>query len=114
MNVPSGMSFSGGFTFCAWVNFNRITHYARIIDFGNGAGRDNAIMMIHDDTSEFKVNIWAGSSTSMFYLYSHPFTLNTWNHVVCVVQSRTTVYLHCMAFILLLKLCHIHSLSQDI
>jgi len=35
---PLGAIWGGGFTVCAWVRFDLVSYYERIIDFGNGSG----------------------------------------------------------------------------
>ena len=45
VDLPDGFAdFSGGITVCAWANTATLANWARIVDFGNGAGVDNILL----------------------------------------------------------------------
>ena len=44
LQVPSGVYFSGKFTFTAWVYMRSFGKYSRLFDFGNGAPMNNVFL----------------------------------------------------------------------
>ncbi len=58
---PFGAIWANGFTVCAWVRFDNVSYYERIIDFGNGSGDSGGLP------------IWFGREGS-----SNNLTLESW------------------------------------
>lgn len=86
--MPSGVYFSGDFTFIAWIKINYYVVYGRIFDFGNGFASDNIGFGLINGT---KLNTFTFSSSSQLSLTNSAFVinLNVWYHAAVVVQNTT-------------------------
>jgi len=62
IDLPDGFAdFTGGITAAAWVKYESVTNWARIIDFGNGAGVDNITVTRRSLSDQMR---WEHQSTS--------------------------------------------------
>jgi hypothetical protein len=79
-------SLSSGFSFSFWFkNEAGGNNWARIFDFGNGAGADNIAFSQYGSSTDTFLQLWA-SSTRSSAVVSQGFPLNAWSHYVWVVQ----------------------------
>ena len=95
--LPAGTYFNGGsYTIESWVNVTAIGNWARLMDFGNGAGLQNVLVALSSGTSgQPAVGIATNGSVN---LYS-PASLGTnqWAHVAAVFDAGTsnlTIYVN--------------------
>ncbi len=89
--LPAGTYFTGGsYTVESWVNVSEVSKWARLMDFGNGAGAQNVLLALSDGTSgRPAVSHYAATST---ILYS-PTVLGTnqWAHVAAVFDGSSSI-----------------------
>ncbi|CAF1104410.1 unnamed protein product [Brachionus calyciflorus] len=80
VRVANNTYFSGEFTVTAWVKLNAYLVYQRLIDFGNGDGSDNILMVLSGATNNICFHIYKGSSLYSFDS-SKVLFLDIWHHV---------------------------------
>ena len=73
LKVPSGVYFSGDFTFIAWIKIKYYVVYGRIFDFGNGFASDNIGFGLINGT---KLNTFTLSSSRQLSLTNSAFVIN--------------------------------------
>lgn len=96
LTVPPGVYVSGDHTISAWVNVNSISPYSRIIDFGNGAARDNIILALSLASSGNPYySIYRGWYTTGDKQGSSALPLSTWTHVAATLSGTVqTLYVN--------------------
>lgn len=87
IKVPSGVYFSGDFTITSWVKVNSARHFARILEFGNGAYSDNVELSFKYTSYYIHVKTWFLSDTKGFLESSSPLKPNEWTHVTAVLSG---------------------------
>lgn len=87
IKVPSGVYFTGDFTISAWIKVNSARHFARILEFGNGAYSDNIELSLKDTTYYVHLKTWFMSETKGFLDASSPLKPNEWTHVAAVLSG---------------------------
>jgi hypothetical protein len=92
LQVPTGVYFSGDFTFTAWIYLKSYQSWSRIFDFGNGPVSDNVYLSMIETTSNMQACIYKGSS---YALIDPPsvINLNNW-YFISFVLSGTTGYIY--------------------
>jgi len=92
LQVPTGVYFSGDFTFTAWIYLKSYQSWSRIFDFGNGAGSDSIYLSMIGTTSKMEACIYKGSSYS---LINPPSVINRNNwYFISYVLSGTTGFIY--------------------
>jgi hypothetical protein len=94
VSLPPAVYFNGNFTIECWVYPKSFANWARIIDFGNGAGSDNVLLAYTYGTS----------GAPGFYVEGNQFQatqtlpLNQWSHVAATLNGSTaTIYINGVA-----------------
>lgn len=94
VSLPAAVYFNGDFTIECWVYPKSFANWARIIDFGNGAGSDNVLLAYTYGTS----------GAPGFYVEGNQFQatqtlpLNQWSHVAATLSGNTaTIYINGIA-----------------
>jgi len=97
VDMPDGFAdFTGGFTVSAWVKTAAYTNWARVIDFGNGAGVDNVLLARRDTSNNLRFEVHDGIAPGGTQLNRDGvFQQDQWQHFVATISpSRTAaVYL---------------------
>jgi hypothetical protein len=92
LQVPSGVYFSGDFTFTAWIYLKSYQYYSRIFNFGNGLGSDNMYLSMIGTASRLEGCIYKGSLYKLIRTLSI-INLNQW-YFISFVLSGTTGYIY--------------------
>ena len=94
VSLPAATYFSGDFTIECWVYPRSFANWARIIDFGNGAGSNNVLLSYTYGTS----------GAPGFYVEGQQFqatqtlSLNQWSHIAATLNGNTaTIYINGIA-----------------
>ena len=94
VSLPPAVYFNGDFTIECWVYPKSFANWARIIDFGNGAGSNNVLLAYTYGTS----------GAPGFYVEGNQFQatqtlpLNQWSHVAATLSGNTaTIYINGVA-----------------
>ncbi|MFA6468910.1 MAG: LamG-like jellyroll fold domain-containing protein [Bacteroidota bacterium] len=88
-DAADGVWFNGNFTIESWVYVRNIVNYARLMDFGNGAGSNNILVAVSTGTSgQVSLHVFQGTSSQMIQAPA-ALPLNTWNHIACVLNGIT-------------------------
>jgi len=87
LQVPSGIYFSGEFTFTAWIYLVKYQDWSRIIDFGNGQAIDNIFLSFYQSTSQILGSVYQGSANAYFKT-SSIIILNQWYFVSFVLSNK--------------------------
>ena len=91
--VPPGVYFHNDFTVKAWFNLNAKGLYPRIIDFGNGAGRNNVILCFQSSTSKIHAELHENLA-SLGMGATQEINMNSWYHIAFSVSGRVgTIYI---------------------
>lgn len=94
VTAPAGVYFSGDFTIECWVYPRSFGNWARIIDFGNGAGSDNILLAYTYGTSGVPYLHVEGQQ----FQASQTLQLNQWSHVAATLSGTTaTIYINGVA-----------------
>jgi hypothetical protein len=95
LKVPSGIYFSGNFTFTAWIYLKSYQSWSRIFDFGNGQTSDNVVLSMVDSTSQLTGSLFKGSSRSFIETSSSSskINLNEW-YFISFVLNGTIGYIY--------------------
>jgi len=90
-SAPPAVYFSGDFTIECWVYPKSFPNWARIIDFGNGAGSNNVLLAY----------TYGGSRAPGLYVEGAQFQanqtlpLNQWSHIAATLSGNTaTIYIN--------------------
>jgi Concanavalin A-like lectin/glucanases superfamily len=94
VSLPAGVYFNGDFTIECWIYPKSFASWARIIDFGNGAGSDNVLLAY----------TYGSSGAPGFYVEGSQFQanqtlpLNQWSHIAATLSGTTaTIYINGIA-----------------
>jgi hypothetical protein len=94
VSLPAGVYFNGDFTIECWVYPRSFATWARIIDFGNGAGSNNVLLAYS----------FGNSGAPGFYVEGSQFQatqtlpLNQWSHIAATLSGTTaTIYINGVA-----------------
>ena len=94
ISLPAAVYFNGDFTIECWVYPRSFGNWARIIDFGNGAGSNNVLLAYTYGTS----------GAPGFYVEGNQFQatqtlpLNQWSHIAATLSGTTaTIYINGVA-----------------
>ena len=87
LQIPEGVYFAGDFTICAWVKLNKARHFARIIEFGNGAYADNVELSVYSSSNYIHMKTWFKTNTKGFLVSGTPLELNRWTHIASVLNG---------------------------
>ena len=91
MGINPFTTGSAGLTFATWWTSVNSGNYARIFDFGNGAGSDN--ILVHSAQAAINNNlamiVWV-SSVRYYLPTSVRFDQNSWNHVAWTLHPSGT------------------------
>ena len=94
VTLPAGVYFSGDFTIECWVYPKSFGNWARIIDFGNGAGSDNVLLSYTYGTSGAPGFYVEGSQ----FQATQTLPLNQWSHIAATLSGNTaTIYINGVA-----------------
>jgi hypothetical protein len=92
--LPAGVYFTGDFTIECWVYPRSFANWARIIDFGNGAGSNNVLLSYTYGTSGAPGFYVEGSQ----FQASQTLPLNQWSHIAATLSGTTaTIYINGVA-----------------
>jgi len=87
VQLPEDTYFDGNFTFQAWIYKRNNNNWSRVIDFGNGPGNDNVIIVLSNESSgklSFHVN---KPGVSKSFVMPEAMPLNTWTHVTLRLRN---------------------------
>jgi len=94
VSLPAGVYFNGDFTIECWVYPKSFPNWARIIDFGNGAGSDNVLLSYTYGTSGAPGFYVEGNQ----FQASQTLPLNQWSHIAATLSGTTaTIYINGVA-----------------
>ncbi len=94
VSLPSGVYFNGDFTIECWVYPRNFANWARIIDFGNGAGSDNVLLSYTYGTSGAPGFYVEGAQ----FEANQAINLNQWTHIAATLNGTTaTIYINGVA-----------------
>ena len=92
LQVPEGVYFKGDFTFTAWIYLKSYQSWARIFEFGNGAGNDNVGLAMNASSSKISGLIY-NRSLGISIQTSSIINLNKW-YFISFVLNGTTGYIY--------------------
>jgi hypothetical protein len=91
VSVPAGVYFSGDFTIECWVYPKDFANWARIIDFGNGAGNHNVLLSYTYGTTGAPGFYVEGAQ----FQANQTIPLNQWSHIAATLSGTTaTIYIN--------------------
>ncbi len=91
VSLPSGVYFNGDFTIECWVYPRTFGNWARIIDFGNGAGSNNVLLAYTYGSSGAPGFYVEGAQMSA----QQTIPLNEWTHIAATLNGNTaTIYIN--------------------
>jgi len=94
VTAPAGVYFTGDFTIECWVYPKSFPNWARVIDFGNGAGSDNVLLAYTYGTSGAPGFYVEGSQ----FEASQTLPLNQWSHIAATLNGTiATIYINGVA-----------------
>jgi len=94
VSLPSGVYFNGNFTIECWVYPRSFGNWARILDFGNGAGNHNILLAYTYGTSGAPGFYVEGTQ----FIATQTLTLNQWSHIAATLNGTTaTIYINGVA-----------------
>lgn len=90
VNVGANSMFGDNdFTIEAWVYMRSYQYWSRIIDFGNGAGRDNVLLAASYETSgKPSLQVYRGLTANAITA-TEALPLNKWTHLAAVNRNGT-------------------------
>ena len=94
ISLPPAVYFNGDFTIECWVYPKSFANWARIIDFGNGAGSNNVLLAYTYGTSGAPGFYVEGSQ----FQATQTLPLNQWSHIAATLSGTTaTIYINGVA-----------------
>ncbi len=90
LQVPAGIWFGNTFTVEAWVYVRSYRNWSRLFDFGIGAGTDNVLGAISEQTGGKPAFVIYQSTTPQQINSSAAIPLNTWTHLAFTRDSSGT------------------------
>jgi len=95
VDVPDGFAdFTGGFTVALWAYPTAAKSWARFIDFGNGAGNDNIILMRDGGTDDLTFEAFSGGSSGGQVIVAGAIALNEWQHFAATIDASGGVVIY--------------------
>ena len=90
--LSSDIYFNGDFSISAWVRFDNILPWQRVIDFGNGAPSDNVIFTITDTANI--ICVVKNVASDQDCQGSIKINNGVWYHIVCVLRGdKINIYI---------------------
>jgi len=87
--------FSSGLTMEAWVYLSSLSNsYARIIDFGNGAGTDNVILCQKGTSTTLRLHVYYNSTSAFSCDASDVLATGSWMHLAATVDASGNVKMY--------------------
>ncbi|MBI9034751.1 MAG: hypothetical protein JEZ03_09805, partial [Bacteroidales bacterium] len=87
IKLANDVYFQGDFTFEAWLNKHSDNNWSRIIDFGNGPGKDNVIIALSKQTTGLiYVSIRRGDS-ERHYTLNDDIVTDEWFHLAFALEG---------------------------
>ncbi|MDB9324057.1 hypothetical protein PN483_16560 [Nodularia spumigena CS-591/04] len=80
------LNYSQGFSLEAWVRYNDLKHWSRIIDFGNGSGADNILLANSAETNTLVFAVYRGSSIQSIEI-ADSLMCREWTHLAVTVDA---------------------------
>ncbi len=94
VSFPASVYFSGNFTIECWVYPRSFGNWARIIDFGNGAGVNNILLVYTNGTSGIPTFYVEGAQFDA----NQAIIKNQWTHIAATLSGTTaTIYINGVA-----------------
>jgi hypothetical protein len=94
VSMPPAVYFNGNFTIECWVYPKSFGTWARIIDFGNGAGSNNVLLSYTYGTTGAPGFYVEGAQ----FQASQTLALNQWSHIAATLNGTTaTIYINGVA-----------------
>lgn len=92
--LSSGIYFyAGDFTISAWVRFDNILPWQRVVDFGNGEQSDNILVTI-TDKSNIVCLVVNGANGAPNCQSKFKIIKGVWYHIVCVLRGdKLSIYI---------------------
>jgi hypothetical protein len=86
--VPAGVYFNSPFTIITWAYLIKISLWARLLDFGNGASNDNVLfaLCVGNSTSP-QLQIYKGSNPKQVVNPNCTLNLKEWTHLAGVYNG---------------------------
>ncbi|MEL6925787.1 MAG: LamG-like jellyroll fold domain-containing protein, partial [Bacteroidota bacterium] len=92
---PFQQSFEKGISFEVWAYYEKITNWARIIDFGNGPEQDNIIIANAGRTDRLGIWIRGGASGNILHAFEHKaIELKKWIHFAFTLDPNGKVRMY--------------------
>ena len=89
--APSGVYFNGDLTIEGWVYPRNFTHYARLIDFGNGQDVNSVVLSITEASNGVPVFYIEGQ----YFAANRSLPLNQWSHLSATLKGNVaTIYIN--------------------
>lgn len=80
--------FSGGITVEAWVRYDSLGNWSRILDFGNGAPSDNIVFANDGTSTTLRLNLHNGTSVAATSSVSGALlATGSWMHVCAIIDG---------------------------
>ncbi|MCP4698212.1 MAG: PASTA domain-containing protein [Gammaproteobacteria bacterium] len=86
--------FSSGLTVEAWVYYNGFPKWSRIIDFGNGAGRDNILMANESGTNHLVFDVYKGGGSGGKVIARGALEKGRWQHLAVSMDGAGNVRIY--------------------
>ena len=94
VSLPPAVYFNGNFTIECWVYPRSFGDWARVIDFGNGAGSNNVLFAYTYGTSGSPGFYVEGAQ----FMANQTLALNQWSHIAATLNGTTaTIYINGVA-----------------
>jgi hypothetical protein len=88
---PNFIPTTNGLTFSVWYRSNGSQSWARVFDFGNGAGSDNVfISCMGDGLNKLAISVFIGSTENKIYFTDINYNDNVWRHIVWTLSYVPT------------------------
>ena len=89
--APNGVYFNGDFTINTWIKISAYNNWARIIDFGNGAGNNSVLLASSYGATGYPGFYVTGSQ----FQSTQQLSYNTWYNVAATMSGTTgTIYVN--------------------
>ena len=86
VQIPASVWFNGDLTIEAWVYVKEYRSWSRLIDFGNGADRDNVFVTLTREATGIPGLYIA---KDQFMETSIALELNSWTHIACTLKGNS-------------------------
>jgi hypothetical protein len=93
--VPAGVYFKGDLTISLWIRLRAQVAWAKIVDFGNGAGMENVIISASFEGSGCPAPEILNANSKVRLISSTPLNLGAWTHLVFTLNGTLgSIYLN--------------------